>query len=50
VYRRFGALRAPVVSRAPLLTDAGRRAFGLLDGHLLDERQRLAVQVPRLGS
>jgi hypothetical protein len=32
-----------------LLVDAGRRAFGLLDGRLLDERLRLAVQVPRLG-
>jgi hypothetical protein len=49
VYRCFGALRAPVIPRAPLLTDAGRRAFGLLDGHLLDERLRLAVQVSRLG-
>jgi hypothetical protein len=48
VYRGFGALRAPIVPRAPLLTDAGRRAFGLLDGRLLDERLRLAVQVPRL--
>jgi hypothetical protein len=48
VYRWFGALRAPVVPRAPLLTDAGRRAFGLLNGRLLDERLRLAVQVPRL--
>jgi hypothetical protein len=42
-------LAAPVVPRAPLLTDAGRQAFGLLDGRLLDERLRLAVQVPRLG-
>jgi hypothetical protein len=48
VYRWFGALRAPVVPRAPLLADAGRRAFDLLDGRLLDERLRLAVQVPRL--
>jgi hypothetical protein len=32
-----------------LLTDAGRRAFGLLKGRLLDERLRLAVQVSRLG-
>jgi hypothetical protein len=31
------------------LADAGHRAFGLLDGRLLDERLRLAVQVPRLG-
>jgi hypothetical protein len=43
------ALRAPVVPRAPLLADAGRRAFGLLHGCLLDEHLRLAVQVPRLG-
>jgi hypothetical protein len=42
-------LRAPVVPRASLLADAGRRTFGLLDGHLLDKRLRLAVQVPRLG-
>jgi hypothetical protein len=40
-------LRAPIVPRAPLLADAGRRVFGLLDGRLLDERLRLAVQVPR---
>jgi hypothetical protein len=49
VHRWFGALRAPVVPRAPLLTDAGRRAFGLLNGRLLDERLHLAVQVPCLG-
>jgi hypothetical protein len=42
-------LRTPIVPRAPLLTDAGRRAFGLLNGRLLDERLRLAVQVSRLG-
>jgi hypothetical protein len=29
------------------LADAGRRAFGLLDGRLLDECLRFAVQVPR---
>jgi hypothetical protein len=28
--------------------DAGRRALGLLDVRFLDERLRLAVQVPRL--
>jgi hypothetical protein len=49
MYRWFGALRAPIVSRAPLLADAGCRCFGLLDGRLLDERLRLAVQVSRLG-
>jgi hypothetical protein len=49
VYRGFGPLRAPIVPRVSLLTDAGRRALGLLDGRLLDERLRLAVQVPRLG-
>jgi hypothetical protein len=43
VYRGFGPLRAPIVSRVSLLTDAGRRALGLLDGRLLDERLRLAV-------
>jgi hypothetical protein len=49
VYREFGALRAPILPFAPLLADAGRRALGLLDGCLLDERLRLAVQVSRLG-
>jgi hypothetical protein len=49
VYRCLGALHAPVVPRAPLLTDAGRRALGLLHGRLLDERLRLTVQVSRLG-
>jgi hypothetical protein len=49
VYRWFGALRAAVVPRAPLLADAGCRAFSLLNGRLLDERLHLAVQVPRLG-
>jgi hypothetical protein len=49
VHRWLGALRTPVVPRAPLLTDAGRRAFGLLEGRLLDKRLRLVVQVPHLG-
>jgi hypothetical protein len=49
MHRCFGPLRAPIVPRAPLLTDAGRRAFGLLNSRLLDERLRLAVQVSRLG-
>jgi hypothetical protein len=49
VHRELGALRTPIVPRAPLLADVGRRASGLLDGRLLDERLRLAVQVPRLG-
>jgi hypothetical protein len=49
VHRGLGALRTPIVPRAPLLADAERRAFGLLDGRLLDECQRFAVQVPRLG-
>jgi hypothetical protein len=43
VHQWFGALRVVVVPRTPLLTDAGRRAFGLLNGRLLDERLRLAV-------
>jgi hypothetical protein len=43
VYRGFRALRAPIAPRAPLLADAGRRALGLLDGRLLNERLRLAV-------
>jgi hypothetical protein len=45
VYRGLGPLRAPIVPRVTLLSDAGRRALGLLDGRLLDERLRLAVQV-----
>jgi hypothetical protein len=49
VDRGLGALPALVVPRAHLLADAGRRAFGLLAGRLLDKRLRLAVQVPRLG-
>jgi hypothetical protein len=49
VYRCFGALRAPVLPCAPLLVDAGRQAFGLLHGRLLEEHLRLAVQVSRLG-
>jgi hypothetical protein len=49
MYRGFGPLRAPIAPRVPLLADAGRRALGLLDGRFLDERLRLAVQVPRLG-
>jgi hypothetical protein len=48
VHRGFGPLRAPIASRVPLLADAGRRAFGLLDGRLLDERLHLTMQVPRL--
>jgi hypothetical protein len=42
-------LRAAVVPRTALLANAGRRAFVLLHGRLLDERLRLAVQVLRLG-
>jgi hypothetical protein len=34
VYRGLEALRTPFIPRAPLLADAGRRAFGLLDGRL----------------
>jgi hypothetical protein len=49
MYRGFRPLRATIIPRVPLLTDAGRRALGLLDGRLLDERLRLTVQVPRLG-
>jgi hypothetical protein len=49
MYRGFGPLRAPIVPRVSLLADAGRRALGLLDGRLLDERLRLTVQVLRLG-
>jgi hypothetical protein len=46
---RFRALRAAVIPGTALLAYAGRRAFGLLYGRLLDERLRLAVQVPCLG-
>jgi hypothetical protein len=41
------ALGTAVIPRAALMTYAGRRAFGLLHGRLLDERLRLAVQVSR---
>jgi hypothetical protein len=37
------ALGAVVVPCAALMAYAGRRAFGLLHGRLLDERLRLAV-------
>jgi hypothetical protein len=40
-------LRTPIIPRAPLLADAERRAFGLLDDRLLDECLRFTVQVPR---
>jgi hypothetical protein len=49
VYRGLGPLLAPIVPRVTLLSDAGRRALGLLDGRLLDERLRLAVQVSCFG-
>jgi hypothetical protein len=47
--RRFRALRAAVIPHAALLANAGRRAFGLLQGRLFIERLRLAVQVLCLG-
>jgi hypothetical protein len=37
------ALGATVIPRAALMAYAGRRAFDLLYGRLLDERLRLAV-------
>jgi hypothetical protein len=49
VNERFRAWRTTVVPRGSLLVYAGRRAFDLLHGHLLDERLHLTVQVPRLG-
>jgi hypothetical protein len=49
VHRGFGPLRASIALRVTLLSDAGRRALGLLDGRLLDERLRLAVQVSLFG-
>jgi hypothetical protein len=42
-------LGSTVVPRTTLLAYAGRQAFGLFHGRLLDERLRLAVQVSRLG-
>jgi hypothetical protein len=42
-------LRAVVAPRVALLANAGRQAFGLLHGRLLDECLRLAVQVLRFG-
>jgi hypothetical protein len=47
VHRGFRPLRASIALRVTLLSDVGRRALGLLDGRLLDERLRLAVQVSR---
>jgi hypothetical protein len=49
VHRGFSPPRALTALRILLLADAGRRALGLLDGRLLDERLRLTVQVPRFG-
>jgi hypothetical protein len=37
MHRGLAPLRTPIAPRVPLLADAGRRAFGLLDGRLLDE-------------
>jgi hypothetical protein len=45
---RFQALRAAVIPHTTLLANAGRQAFSLVQGHLLDERLRLAVQVPQV--
>jgi hypothetical protein len=41
-------MRATVIPRAALLANAGRRAFGLLHGRLIDERVRLVLQVLHL--
>jgi hypothetical protein len=38
-------LSVAVIPRAALMAYAGRRAFGLLHSHLLNEGLRLAVQV-----
>jgi hypothetical protein len=43
------ALSIVVVPRAAWLAHARCRAFGLLNGRLLDELLRLTVQVPSLG-
>jgi hypothetical protein len=43
------ALSVAVVPHAGLMVYAGRRAFNLLHGRLLDEGPRLAVQVACLG-
>jgi hypothetical protein len=45
VDRCFRTLRAAVIPRTALLANAGRRAFSLLHGSLLDERLRLVVQL-----
>jgi hypothetical protein len=47
--RRLPALSVVVIPCTAWLAHAGHRAFGLLNGRLLDERLRLAVQVPGLG-
>jgi hypothetical protein len=41
--RRLPALSVAVVPCTAWLAHVGRRAFGLLNGRLLDERLRLAV-------
>jgi hypothetical protein len=47
--RRLPALGVAVVSHTTWLAHAGRRALGLLNGRLLDERLRLTVQVLGFG-
>jgi hypothetical protein len=46
---RLLTLGAAVVPRPAQLAYAGCQAFSLLHGRLLNERLRLAVQVPHLG-
>jgi hypothetical protein len=46
---RLLTLGTAVVPRTTMLAYAGRRAFGVLYGRLLDECLRLAVQVSHLG-
>jgi hypothetical protein len=47
--RRLPALGVAVILHTAWLAHAGRRALGLLNGRLLDERLRLTVQVLRFG-
>jgi hypothetical protein len=49
VDRRLPALGVAVVPHTARLAHAGRRALGLLNGRLLDERLRLTMQVLGFG-
>jgi hypothetical protein len=47
--KHLPTLGGAVISHTAWLAHAGRRALGLLNGRLLDERLCLAVQVPGFG-